>query len=205
MPPISLYQIKEDYFILDGHHRFRAARELGRSHIRSRIVELLPSKNTLENNLYIERIGFRDKAGLADSHRTDRTRPDRPPGMAGGGAPPPPEPGEKGGGHLQAGGGRLVPHHLSAAGDDHRQQRPGQILSRTNGRRSLPVYLRTSMGTGQKAQIRHRRRQTHPQGHGGLPKENGRTYRTGIPGDEAGNHRLYPLQRRWQIRTADLR
>lgn len=67
LPPISLYQIKDDYFILDGHHRFRAARELERSHIRSRIVELLPSKNTLENKLYIERIGFRDKAGLADS------------------------------------------------------------------------------------------------------------------------------------------
>ena len=67
MPPISLYQIKEDLFILDGHHRFRAARELGRSHIRSRILELLPSKNTLENKLYIEKIGFRDKAGLADS------------------------------------------------------------------------------------------------------------------------------------------
>jgi hypothetical protein len=67
LPPISLYQIKDDYFILDGHHRFRAALELERSHIRSRIVELLPSKNTLENKLYIERIGFRDKAGLTDS------------------------------------------------------------------------------------------------------------------------------------------
>lgn len=67
LPPISLYQIKDDYFILDGHHRFRAARELDRSHIRSRIVELLPSKNTLENKLYIEKIGFRDKAGLTDS------------------------------------------------------------------------------------------------------------------------------------------
>ena len=67
LPPISLYQIKEDYFILDGHHRFRAARELGHSDIRARIVELLPSTNTLENKLYIEKIGFRDKAGLADS------------------------------------------------------------------------------------------------------------------------------------------
>ncbi len=64
LPPIALYQIKDDYYILDGHHRYRAARELERSHIRSRIVELLPSKNTLENKLYIERIGFRDKAGL---------------------------------------------------------------------------------------------------------------------------------------------
>jgi len=67
MPPISLYQIKEDLFILDGHHRFRAARELGHSQIRSRILELLPSKNTVENKLYIEKIGFRDQAGLADS------------------------------------------------------------------------------------------------------------------------------------------
>ncbi len=66
MPPISLYQIKEDLFIVDGHHRFYAARELGRSHIHSRIVELLPSKNTLENKLYIEQIGFRDKGGLSD-------------------------------------------------------------------------------------------------------------------------------------------
>jgi DNA-binding Lrp family transcriptional regulator len=73
LPPIALYQIKEDFFILDGHHRFRAAVELGWSDIRSRIVELLPSKNTLENNLYIEKIHFRDKAGLPDS--IDLTEP----------------------------------------------------------------------------------------------------------------------------------
>ncbi len=73
MPPIALYQIKEDFFILDGHHRFRAAVELGWSEIRSRIVELLPSKNTLENNLYIEKIHFRDKAGLTNS--IDLTEP----------------------------------------------------------------------------------------------------------------------------------
>ncbi len=66
LPPISLYQIKNDYFILDGHHRFRAAKELGRSHILSQILELLPSKNTLENKLYIEKIGFRDKGGLTE-------------------------------------------------------------------------------------------------------------------------------------------
>ncbi len=73
MPPIALYQIKEDFFILDGHHRFRAAVELGRSDIRSRIVELLPSRNTLENNLYIEKTAFRDKAGLTGS--IDLTEP----------------------------------------------------------------------------------------------------------------------------------
>ncbi len=67
MPPISLYQIKDDFFILDGHHRFKAAQELGHTEIRSRIVELLPSKNTLENRLYLEKTEFRDKAGLAQS------------------------------------------------------------------------------------------------------------------------------------------
>jgi uncharacterized ParB-like nuclease family protein len=65
MPPISLYQIKDDYFILDGHHRFKAAQQLGYTEIRSRIIELLPSKNTLENRLYLEKTEFRDKAGLA--------------------------------------------------------------------------------------------------------------------------------------------
>lgn len=73
MPPIALYQIKEDFFILDGHHRFRAAVELGRPDVRSRIVELLPSKNTLENKLYIEKIHFRDKGGLPKS--IDLTEP----------------------------------------------------------------------------------------------------------------------------------
>lgn len=73
LPPIALYQIKEDFFILDGHHRFQAARELDHSHIRSRIVELLPSKNTFENNLYNEKTIFKDKAGLAKS--IDLTEP----------------------------------------------------------------------------------------------------------------------------------
>ncbi len=67
LPPISLYQIKDDFYILDGHHRFKAAQELGHSEIHSRIVELLPSKNTLENRLYLEKTEFRDKAGLANS------------------------------------------------------------------------------------------------------------------------------------------
>lgn len=67
MPPISLYQIKDDFFILDGHHRFKAAQELGLTEIRSRIVELLPSKDTLENRLYLEKTEFRDKAQLANS------------------------------------------------------------------------------------------------------------------------------------------
>ncbi len=71
MPPISLYQIKDDFFILDGHHRFQAAKIVGFTDIRSHILELLPSKNTLENMLYREKTEFRDKAEL--THRIDLT------------------------------------------------------------------------------------------------------------------------------------
>ena len=71
MPPISLYQIKDDFFILDGHHRFQAAKKLGYTEINSCILELLPSKNTLENMLYREKTKFRDNAGL--THRIDLT------------------------------------------------------------------------------------------------------------------------------------
>jgi len=73
MPPVSLYQIKDDYFILDGHHRFQAAQKLGYSQILSHIVELLPSKDTLENRLYREKTEFRDKGALPE--RIDLTEP----------------------------------------------------------------------------------------------------------------------------------
>ena len=67
LPPVSLYQIKDEYFILDGHHRVAAARELGRETIHARVVELLPAKQTLTNQLYLEKINFRDTAGLLKS------------------------------------------------------------------------------------------------------------------------------------------
>ena len=65
VPPISLYQIKDSYYILDGHHRYAAARELGHKEIRSCILELLPSKDTIENRLYRERTEFRDRHHLS--------------------------------------------------------------------------------------------------------------------------------------------
>ncbi|THB73868.1 MAG: transcriptional regulator [Desulfobulbaceae bacterium] len=66
-PPISLYQIKDNYYILDGHHRFSAAKHLGHDSIRAHILELIPSKDTLENQLYLEKIEFRDKYSLTNT------------------------------------------------------------------------------------------------------------------------------------------
>ncbi len=65
LPPVSLYQIKDEFFVLDGHHRVRAARELGKEEINGCILELLPSADTLENKLYREKVNFRDQAGLS--------------------------------------------------------------------------------------------------------------------------------------------
>jgi len=65
LPPVKLYQIKDNYYVLDGHHRIAAAKHLKRDVVNACIVELLPTKNTLENVLYREKIEFRDKTGLA--------------------------------------------------------------------------------------------------------------------------------------------
>lgn len=64
IPPVSLYQIKDNFYIVDGHHRVTAARKLGQSHIQSKILELLPSNESVENRLYLEKIEFRDKVGI---------------------------------------------------------------------------------------------------------------------------------------------
>lgn len=64
LPPVKLYQIKNEYYVLDGNHRVSAAKELGRHEIDAVIVELLPSPNTLENILYREKTDFEDKTRL---------------------------------------------------------------------------------------------------------------------------------------------
>ncbi|WP_300457810.1 Lrp/AsnC ligand binding domain-containing protein [Desulfobacula sp.] len=64
LPPVKLYQIRNDYYVLDGNHRVAAAKELGRFDIQAKVLELLSAKNTLENLLYIERKKFYEKTGL---------------------------------------------------------------------------------------------------------------------------------------------
>jgi DNA-binding Lrp family transcriptional regulator len=64
LPPVKLYQIKDEYYVLDGNHRVAAAKALDYQHIEAQIVEFLPSKTTLENILYCERAEFLEKTGL---------------------------------------------------------------------------------------------------------------------------------------------
>jgi uncharacterized ParB-like nuclease family protein len=67
LPPVLLYRIKDDYYVLDGNHRVSAAKEFGWSSIEARIIEYLPSKETLENIIYREKADFERETGLFDA------------------------------------------------------------------------------------------------------------------------------------------
>ena len=62
--PVKLFEIKDEYYVLDGNHRIAAAKELGHDGILAHIEEFIPSKDTLQNILYRERADFADRARL---------------------------------------------------------------------------------------------------------------------------------------------
>jgi len=66
LPPVKLYQIKDEYYVLDGNHRVAAAKEFSHDSIRAQILEFIPSSNTLENILYREKSEFKKATGLAE-------------------------------------------------------------------------------------------------------------------------------------------
>lgn len=65
LSPAELYQIKEEYYVVDGNHRISAAKELGWTQIDARIVEFIPGRDTLENLIYREKSAFQDETGLS--------------------------------------------------------------------------------------------------------------------------------------------
>ena len=62
--PVKLFEIKDEFYVLDGNHRIAAAKELGHDEILAHIEEFIPSKNTLPNILYRERAEFADRTHL---------------------------------------------------------------------------------------------------------------------------------------------
>jgi DNA-binding Lrp family transcriptional regulator len=66
LSPVELYQFKDEYYVLDGHHRVSAAKEFGYGDIEARIVQVIPGDDTLENMLYRERGDFNEKAKLPE-------------------------------------------------------------------------------------------------------------------------------------------
>jgi len=64
LPPVQLFQIKDQYYAMDGNHRISVAKELGWEDIYAHVVEFLPGKDSIENILYLEKIDFLEQAGL---------------------------------------------------------------------------------------------------------------------------------------------
>ena len=62
--PVKLYQIKDEFYVLDGNHRIAAAKELHQDEILAHIVELIPTDNSLQSILYRERAEFADRTKL---------------------------------------------------------------------------------------------------------------------------------------------
>jgi DNA-binding Lrp family transcriptional regulator len=64
--PVELYQLKDAYYVLDGHHRVAAAKEFGFKEIEARIVQVIQAGDTLESTLCRERGDFNEKANLPE-------------------------------------------------------------------------------------------------------------------------------------------
>ncbi|HAA02397.1 MAG TPA: transcriptional regulator [Syntrophobacteraceae bacterium] len=64
LPPVRLYQIKDEYYVEDGNHRIAAAKELGHDEILAHILEFIPSGNRLEDFIYRQRSDFLDRTQL---------------------------------------------------------------------------------------------------------------------------------------------
>ena len=64
LKPVDLFQIKDEYYALDGNHRISVAKEFNHDEILAHIVEFIPSKDTLANILYRERAEFADRTQL---------------------------------------------------------------------------------------------------------------------------------------------
>lgn len=63
-PPISVYQLGSRYFVIDGHTRVAAARQLGVEFLDADVIEALPRKEGRVNLTYYARREFAQKTGL---------------------------------------------------------------------------------------------------------------------------------------------
>ena len=71
LPPVSLYELLNEYFVLDGHHRVGAAREIGMSFIDADVVQFLPRGDSPARRLSQERARFELTTGLRDIELRD--------------------------------------------------------------------------------------------------------------------------------------
>jgi len=64
LPVVELYKMDDEYYVVDGHHRIAAAKQLGQKFIDAHIIEYFPPADSRENLLRQKRIEFEYETGL---------------------------------------------------------------------------------------------------------------------------------------------
>jgi hypothetical protein len=64
LPPVELYKLGYNYYVLDGNHRVAAARALGRPEIDAVVTEFLPVDDADAQRVFLERRAFEQATGL---------------------------------------------------------------------------------------------------------------------------------------------
>lgn len=71
VPPVDLYRVGDDYFVIDGHHRLRVALERGQLEVEAHVVEYLPDRTDPADAVFHERRAFVRATGLRDVRATE--------------------------------------------------------------------------------------------------------------------------------------
>ncbi len=64
LPPIEVYKIRDEYYVLDGHHRVAVAKELKQKFIDANVIRAYPLRPKREDIIYSYRESFKEKTGI---------------------------------------------------------------------------------------------------------------------------------------------
>ncbi|GAC1484908.1 MAG: DUF4032 domain-containing protein [Candidatus Dormibacteria bacterium] len=76
LPPIDVYKVGDDYYVIDGHHRVSVARSLGRATINARVVEVrtrAPLGRRIDADALLRAAEY---AAFLETTQLHRTRPE---------------------------------------------------------------------------------------------------------------------------------
>ena len=66
LPPVELYRLHDAYYVVDGNHRVRAAKEMGAVDIDAYVTEFVPTGDNVQDRLSRERLAFERHTRLSN-------------------------------------------------------------------------------------------------------------------------------------------
>lgn len=71
LPPLELYRLRGEYYVVDGHHRVALAKEMDVAYLDAHVIDILPAADTPANFLARVRSNFEMSTGLHGVELTD--------------------------------------------------------------------------------------------------------------------------------------